>query len=411
MSGGYASPTQSGLTVLPSPTNYLTYVVAGGSTTQLSWPIDNYPANQFVVALLNQVTASGANAKIQMPLGTNTSTGEKGLFYNPGAFAYTIADSTGATIVSVSPGTVWYLALTNNATAAGTWLPVQFGVGSSAVNAASLAGPGLGATGPLLQQIMAVTTLNTNYSVASTDRDNLLNWTGGAGTFTLPTAASVGSNYYIQVRDSGTGALVLQTQGSDQINGGSSITLNVADSCFVVTDGTNWFTIGLGSIQTNIFNFQVVSLAGQTGTYILPANLQNKVAYRFTGALAGNTNIQVPATIQQYWVDNETTGGFTLGIGTSAQIGGSTQFIITNGARFITYCDASNVLNASTSGLSVPIVIGQGGTGATTASGALTNLGGTSLGIALFEAASVASAQSSLQVLSASDVWAIATGM
>ena len=301
--------------------------------------------------------------------------------------------------------------MTDNNTAGGTWLTFQFGAGTSAANAAALAGAGLAANGALLQQIMAVTTLSTNYVVGVNDRDVLLNWTGGSGTLTLPPAASVGANYYIQVRNSGTGALTIDPNASELINGATTVTLNVNDSCFVVTDGTAWWTIGLGTINTNIFNFQIVSLAGQSGTYVLPANQQNKVAYRFTGALAGNTNIQVPNTIQQYWVDNSTTGGFALGIGTAAQIAGVTQFIITPNARFILYCDGSNVLNASTSGIGVPIQISQGGTGATTATQALINLGATSIGLALFTATSAGAAQGAISVRSDSDTVALVLAM
>jgi len=412
MSGqGYVSPLNAGLTVLPSPTTFQQYSVQAGATVQLAWPVDNVPGNSTVLALLNNLNPLGAGCIVQMPNAQNTSLGEKGLIFNSGSSPFNVIDSGGNAIVTIASGACYYLALTNNLTPGGSWLAFQFGAATTSANAAALAGAGLAALGPMIQQIMTVTTLSTNYNVAATDRDNLLNWAGGAGTYTLPLAASVGNNFYIQVRDSGTGSLVVATQGADLINGAASVTFNIADSAFVVTDGVGWFTIGLGTIQTNIFNFQVVSLAGQSGTYVLPANQQGKVAYRFTGALAGNTNIQVPTTIQQYWVDNETTGGFTLGIGTAAQIGGATQFTITNAARFILYCDASNVLNASTSGIGVPISIAQGGTAATTASQALTNLGGTSLGVALFEATSVASAQASLAVLSASDAWAITLGV
>jgi hypothetical protein len=54
------------------------------------------------------------------------------------------------------------------------------------------------------------------------------------------------------------------------------------------------------------------------------------------------------------------------------------------------------VLDADTAGVSIPVTVIQGGTGATTASGARTNLGATSLGDSLFTAASQAAAWSAL---------------
>jgi hypothetical protein len=57
------------------------------------------------------------------------------------------------------------------------------------------------------------------------------------------------------------------------------------------------------------------------------------------------------------------------------------------------YCDGTNVVAADTGGISTPIAISDGGTGATTAGNALINLGGTATGIAIFTAASQAAAQ------------------
>lgn len=406
---GYTPSLGNGATVLPSPTTFTSYSLAAGSTTQLQWPVDNFPANSNVVAELMAIIPLSSNCLMRMPTSTNTSLGEKGLFFNGGSFPFTLLDSVGNTIITIPSGAAYYVALVNNLTVGGQWLTFQFGAGTSSANAAALAGAGLAANGIFLQQIMAVQSLGTNYTVGPSDRDILLNWTAGAGTITLPAAATVSNNFYIQLRNSGSGSLAVTASGSDLVNGSASITFNVADSAFIVTDGTNWFTIGLGTINTNIFNFQIASLAGQTGTYVLPAILQNKVAYRFTGALAGNTIIQVPATIQQYWVDNQTTGGFSLSIATAAQISGGTPFLITNAARFILYCDTNNVLNAATGGVAVPLGITQGGTGAVTAGAALTNLGGTSVGVSVFTAASITAAQTAIQVKSRSDsdVWGL----
>lgn len=399
---GYVAALTNGLVVYPSQTTYTAYSLIAGTTTQLQWPIDNFPANANVVAEIMVITPLGSGCALQMPAATNTSLGEKTLIFNAGSVPFSVLDNGGGTITSINPGAAIYFALTSNLTAAGTWLVFQFGAGTSSANAAALAGSGLSANGPFLQQIMQVTTLNTNYVAGATDRDNLLNWTGGSGTITLPLAATVGNNFYIQIRNSGSGSLTVQTTSPDQINAAASLTFNINDSAFVVTDGSAWWTIGLGSINTNIFNFQVVSLSGQSGTYVLPSNLQNKVAYRFTGALAGNTNISVPTTVQQYWVDNETTGG-TLGIGTASQISGGQQIALTAGARYILYCDGTNVVNANTGGIGLPLAVNQGGTGATTASAALINLGGGTVGISVFQSVTVAQAQSAMAVLSASD--------
>jgi len=53
-------------------------------------------------------------------------------------------------------------------------------------------------------------------------------------------------------------------------------------------------------------------------------------------------------------------------------------------------------VDADTSTISLPLTVSQGGTGATTASAARVNLGGTSVGVAVFTAASESAAQIAL---------------
>ena len=118
------------------------------------------------------------------------------------------------------------------------------------------------------------------------------------------------------------------------------------------------------------FDYTVVNIPG-SGNYTLTSTELNRVAYSFTGILTGNRSVIVPPTIQQYWVDNNTTGAYTFTIKTSGGVG----VTIAQGARAITYCDGSDVIAADTGGLSSPISIAEGGTGATTAAGARINLG------------------------------------
>ena len=92
--------------------------------------------------------------------------------------------------------------------------------------------------------------------------------------------------------------------------------------------------------------------------------------------------------------DNSTTGAFTLTVKTSA----GTGLAVSQGSRGIYYCDGSDVVDADTTTASFPITIAQGGTGATTAGGALINLGGTAVGIPIFEAANQQAAWTALGV-------------
>jgi hypothetical protein len=241
-----------------------------------------------------------------------------------------------------------------------------------------------------------VTLFNTSYTAGATDRAKAYVWNGGLGTFTLPSAVSVGNDWFVAVRNEGSGNCVVTPQGLETVNGAASLTLAPGDSVTLITDGLNWFTLGLGQSAVFAFDFTSINLGGVSGNYTLSGAELNRIAYQFTGAITGNVEIVVPKTTQQYWVYNNTTGGsFTLRVRTNTQTPG---VLVARGSRAILYCDGSDVVDAETGGISTPISVADGGTGATTAGGALINLGGTTVGIGVFTAVDQAAAQAAIGV-------------
>ena len=379
--------TFGGTTIYPANVSYRAVALTANVT--LTWPTE-VASNTDVVAYIMDVTPSGAGFTIRMPDATQASVGETVLFFNPGASTFIVADNGGNTLASVAAGQSWQLYLTNNATVNGSWRALAYGVGSSAINAASLAGLGIKAIGATLNQSIQVDSLATDFTIGNTDRSKMFLWTGGAGTLTLPAASTVGNDWFCQIRNGGNGAIAIQGPGGETVDGAVSLPLNPGASAFFVCDGSDFYTLGLGQPPEFTFDFISISLTGQTSPYTLSGAELNRISYQFSGTLLANMEIIVPATVQQYWVSNATTGAYTLTVKTAAGTGVSVQ----QGARQILYSDGTNVVSANTGGIGVPIVVAQGGTGSTTANGALVNLGGTSLGISLFTAAA------------ASNVWA-----
>jgi hypothetical protein len=272
----------------------------------------------------------------------------------------------------------------------------RYGAATAQAQASALAGFGLAATGSTLSQSTPVTLFNTNYTAGATDRAKAYVWNGGLGTFTVPSAVSVGNDWFVAVRNEGAGNCVVTPQGLETVNGDASLTLSPGDSVTLITDGLNWFTLGLGQSAVFAFDFTSINLGGVTGNYTLSGAELNRIAYEFTGAITGNVEIVVPKTTQQYWVSNDTTGGsFTLRVRTNTQTPG---VLVARGSRAILYCDGADVVDAETGGISTPISIADGGTGATTAGGALINLGGTTVGIGVFTAVDQAAAQAAIGV-------------
>lgn len=371
--------TFGGTNIYPADVSYR--AVSLTANVVLSWPTE-MATNTDVVASIMDVTPSAGSLTITMPPADQVSVGQTTLIFNAGSYDFVVLDNDGNTIQSIAPGLAWQLYLTDNTTNQGTWRQVQYGVGTSSPSAAALAGYGLKAIATTLNQSMPVTLLSASYTMGASDRARALVWNGGAGTFTLPSATSVGNDWFINVRNAGTGGLTLAPVGGELINGSASILFNPSDSATLMTDGTAWYTIGYGQNAIFAFDYVSISLTGQTSPYTLAGSNLNRVSYQFSGVLTANMEIIVPNTVQQYWVRNVTTGPYTLTVKTAT---GSGVAVVQNGATIL-YSNGTDVVQAETAGLSVPVAIAQGGTGATTAGSALVNLGGTSLGIGLFTA-------------------------
>jgi len=382
--------TFGGTNIYPSDVSYR--YVSLTIDQVLDWPLEAAPSTD-VVAKIMDVNATTTSLVITMPDATEAGTGETVLFNNVGANTFTVKTATGTVICAPQSGTTFQIYLTDNSTVSGTWRSFQYGASVSATNAAALAGLGIKAIATTLNQSMPVTAISTNYTSGTSDRAKVLVWTGGAGTISFDTAPSLGSDWFVNIRNSGTGDLTLDPSSSESINGASTLVLSPGDSAIVVTDGVQFWTIGFGQSAVYAFSLLQIDVSG-SGNYTLSVAELNKTAYIFTGTLTGDRDIIVPNTVQQYWVSNQTSGSYTLGIRTSGQA--SPGASVPSGARAILYCDGTNVVDADTATIALPITIAQGGTGATTASGARTNLGATSIGNAVFTAANTTAAQVAL---------------
>ena len=386
-----------GQTILPTYSEFSSYTLS--ADIALSWPSE-LTAGDNVVSQIVEVNPTVANRVITLPSALLVSPGQAIVFSNIGASNFFVVDAGNGALVTVTPGTIWTVYLRDNTTVAGLWRSFQNGAGTSVANAAGLAGLGIKAIGSTLNQSAPVTNFNSNYTTGSSDRASTRQWTGGAGTLTFPLANSIGNDWFLLVRNSGSGNLTLTPTGADLIDGAATVAIGTGESCIVVCDGTGYFTIGRGRQISSTFNVLNISLtATGSGTYTLSSAELAQVGYKFTGVLTGNINIVVPNTIAQYWVDNSTTGAFTLTVKTAAGSG----VAVPQGQRYILYADGTNVVNADTASIPTPVSIANGGTNATTAAGARTNLGATSTGDALFTAASASAARATLDVLQTVD--------
>jgi hypothetical protein len=342
----YNSPF-TGNVVQPTDVSYRAFTIS--ANTQLDWPINGNATNNFAARIM-EVTASAGSLNLYMPPANQTSVGNDALIRNVGSNTFVVKDYAGAnTIISVAAGEAKYIYITDNPDEEGTWGIISFGVGTSNADAATLAGYGLIASGVTLNQASAVTTFSNDRSAGVTDRAALLVWIGGAGTLTLDLAATLGNNWFTQVRNAGTGLLTVACSGSDVFNGSASVTLQPSDSCFIACSGTVFYSVGLG--KNTQFNFSQLVKTVDTGTYTLTASEASNVIQKYVsvGNLSGNVTIVVPPTIQVYYIQNATSGGVSnYSITVSTGVAGGADAIVTAGQQATLICDSVNLVNANT---------------------------------------------------------------
>ena len=385
-----------GANIYPSEISYSS--VALSANIVLSWP-EETSTNVNLATRIMDVTPSSTGFTITLPDAKKSGTGNTILFNNKGSDTFTVLNAGGTQVGTIASGQLWQIYLTNNSTSNGTWELLQYGAATSSANASALAGTGIVAVGALLSQSVPITAFNSNFTASADSRATMFNWTGAGGTLTLPDPTVVTNNWFIYVRNSGSGQLAATPPGATTVDGVSPLAFQPGESAILACDGSNFYTIGFGQSATFAFDYTVIDIPG-SGDYTLTGTELNRVAYRFTGILTGARNIIIPATVQQYWIDNRTTGSYTF----TVKVSGQTGVVLATNERGIFYCDGSDIIDADTATVSLPLQVNQGGTGATSAGAALINLGGSATGIAIFEATGQAAAWTALGVAQAGNI-------
>lgn len=347
----------TGQTIQPAEIGYESLTIS--VDTGLQWPINGNTDD--VAASIMQVTATTTGLLLFLPPANQVSTGQEVLIQNVGANAFTVADYNGNTIVSIAAGIAEYIFVTDNATEAGVWSSFTFGAGTSTANAGALAGYGLKAIGATLNQGYPVTVYFSDYTIAASDRASFAVWAGGAGEFTLPSAASVGNNWFINILNNGSGILTLTPAGANTINGELDKQLQLTESLVLCSNGTNWYTFGYG--RSNQFAYTQLVLTVTGGTYTLsPAQAANTIQ-EYQGALTDDQIIELPETVQLYSVFNNTSEAYDLTLKTTAVAGATVT--VPQGSTLIVICDGTNVYNASSGTASsfASITLGNGSLG------------------------------------------------
>jgi hypothetical protein len=339
----YTNPF-TGQTISPSSVSYESISITADTT--LEWPINGTtgtPASSIIdVTATSSGTATGW--LLELPPATQVSTGQSIIVRNTGANLFTVTDYGGNTIVAVGSGIADFIFLVDNSTVNGVWASVVFGAGTSSANAGALAGYGLTPIGLTLNQSYNITDYYSSVALTDANRAQFNVWSGGVGTFTLPSSATVGNNWFTIIRNNGTGVLTLNRSGTDTIDGNISMQLQLTESVVVVSNGSTGFnTYAYG--RSNSFAFTQLAQVVTGGTLTLSSAQGANIIQEYSGTLTSNQIIILPSTVQLYSLQNSTSGAFTLTFRTA---GVGSTITVTQGQTAFVVCDGTNVYSTTT---------------------------------------------------------------
>lgn len=340
----YTSPF-TGNVIQPTDVSYAAVALTG--TLQLYWPQYVNDGEQVASRIMDITAAAGS--VLVLPDATQASTGQDILIRNLGAQPFTVQRFGGTGSFTVAVGQSQYTYITNNATQAGVWATLAFGVGTSYADAATLAGNSTAAILGKLETAFVTNEYTTIPTLEDSYRGNCLVWAGGAATLTLPAVSDLSQGWFMMVRNNGTGALTIATSSvSSLIDGLGTITLPLGDSCFICVDRDpakqDFFTVGRARPNSLTFSsatYDVDNITGNTLSLIT----NTPIIQRYT-ALSGSRSVTLavtlPAVTQVYYLLNDTGQN---GYAVSFQAQGSSQlpFNLYNGTQAIVLSDGSNL--------------------------------------------------------------------
>jgi len=356
----------TGQTISPSQVGYVEISMA--QDTVLEWPINgngNAVAYQEPAANIIQVNAIYANLTLFTPIALQVSNGQSILIQNIGSNTFTVKDPYGVTIVSIPSGIAEYIFLTDNTTFGGIWSTVTFGAGTSSANAATLAGDGLVAQGTTLNQSYPESAINSSTFLTAANRAEFWVWSSGVGTITLSAASAVGNGWFVNIRNGGSGVLTITPIGTDTIDGVANKQLQLTESMVIVSNGVNgYFTFAYG--RSSVFQYTQLSKVVTGGTTTLSAVEYANVVQQYSGVLTSDQTIILPSTVQVYYLNNTTSGPFSLTFETASGFG--SNVILAQNTTLTVVCDGTNVFNAGSAAASsiTSVSVNPGSVGAPT---------------------------------------------
>lgn len=325
-------------TVPPADEKYASYTITANNS--LVWPF-NYNGTNLLAADIIDLSSSSPFT-INLPPADLVSVGQDLLIKNIGSATITIQDASSGAVTTITAGVSKFFYVTNNSTPAGVWSVFTYGTGTSGADAISLAGNGLQASSNLLRTYTDYTSINSNYTILTSDRAKILDIVSGSITLTLPSAAGAAEGFYVLLRNSSSGSVIIDPSGSEIVDGLLTKTLSPNESLFLISSGTFWVTVGYGRESTFVFN-EVIVDSSLTNVTLTSSDVAGRMI-RVSGVASANVTITLPSIDNVYFVNIEAgIGSFnvtfrTAGVGSTVSMSASQSSAL--------YSDGLNIYTA-----------------------------------------------------------------
>lgn len=144
------------------------------------------------------------------------------------------------------------------------------------------------------------------YTATTADRGKLIDCTSGTFTVGLPAAASAGSGFSLAVRNGGAGTITVDPNGSEQVNGGTTITITSGSTVMLNCTGSEWAaswmstpTSTFANSKANVANPTFTGTVSSGGPVLISAGSAAAPAIAFT--TSSTTGFHRPAADNIGW--------------------------------------------------------------------------------------------------------------
>lgn len=169
--------------------------------------------------------------------------------------------------------------------------------------------------------ILPEVSVSTTYTILSTDF--LVDCNSNSFTVNLPSAVGISGKVY-QIKNSGSGSITVDGNGSQTIDGLQTKLLGPNDVIQITSDGTNWLITG--GIGTTVISNSAKSGSVSSGSFIGDPKTYDVV---FSSAFSSSnySPVVTGGDARSWTVENITTSGFTINSNSNTTLSNTTFWI------------------------------------------------------------------------------------